>query len=87
MGRQLRHRRHGAAATGAEPLCVLPQARQAVARQGDPEITVKPYAKGLRLIKHHSYKVRIRVWVTYTPTGGTQHTIGFEGARSVILTP
>ena len=57
-----------------------------LSRGGRILITVKPYAKGLRLIKHHSYKVRIRVWVTYIPTGGTQHTIGFEGARSVILT-
>jgi len=33
-------------------------------------ITVKPNARGVKLIKFPRYKVRIRLWVTYTPTGG-----------------
>jgi hypothetical protein len=49
-------------------------------------ITVTPYAKGLRLIEHNSYNVRIRLWITYTPTGGTPRTAGFEGVHSVLLT-
>jgi hypothetical protein len=42
---------------------------------------VKPNKQGRRLVAHHRYKVRIRLWVTYQPTGGTQRKIGFYGLR------
>ena len=42
---------------------------------------VRPNRRGRRLVVHHRYKVRIRLWVTYQPTGGTQRKIGFYGLR------
>jgi hypothetical protein len=36
-------------------------------------------AQGKRLIQHHSYPVLLRLWVSYTPTGGTQSDMGFYG--------
>ena len=42
---------------------------------------VKPNQRGRRLVAHHRYKVRIRLWVTYQPTGGTQRKTGFYGLR------
>jgi 6-phosphogluconolactonase (cycloisomerase 2 family) len=42
---------------------------------------VKPNKRGRRLVAHHRYKVRIRLWVTYQPTGGSQRKIGFYGLR------
>jgi small GTP-binding protein len=42
---------------------------------------VKPNKRGQRLVAHHRYKVTIRLWVTYQPTGGTQRKVGFYGLR------
>jgi uncharacterized repeat protein (TIGR01451 family) len=44
-------------------------------------ITVKPNARGVKLVKYPRYKVRIRLWVTYTPTGGRSRSVGFYGLR------
>jgi WD40 repeat protein len=33
--------------------------------------------RGTRLLHHHTYRVTLRVWVTYTPTAGTPRSIGF----------
>jgi len=30
-------------------------------------------------VHHHSYGVRIRLWVTFTPTGGVARSIGRDG--------
>jgi len=38
-------------------------------------------AKGRRLIAHHRYAVLFRLWVTYTPTGGSQREVGVYGLR------
>src|SRR5262249_38377743 len=40
-----------------------------------------PNPRGRRLIAHHRYPIRIRLWVSYTPTGGTQRDIGIYGVR------
>ena len=40
-------------------------------------ITVKPNARGRRLVAHHSYLVTLRIWVSFTPRGGRQHNIGY----------
>lgn len=40
-------------------------------------ITVRPNAKGRRLVKHHTYRVTLRLWVTYTPTDGRPRSIGY----------
>ena len=40
-------------------------------------ITVKPNARGRRLVARHSYRVTLRIWVSFTPRGGQQHNIGY----------
>ncbi len=42
-------------------------------------VTVAPNAAGRRLLAHHRYAVRIRLWVTYTATGHRQGKKGFYG--------
>jgi hypothetical protein len=36
-------------------------------------------ATGKRLVHHHTYPVTLRLWVSYTPTGGVYRSIGFYG--------
>ena len=40
---------------------------------------MNPNLRGRRLILRHTYRVTLRLWVTYTPTGGVQRKIGFYG--------
>jgi hypothetical protein len=42
-------------------------------------ILVKPNARGSRLVIDHRYRVTLRLWVTYTPTGGSARSVGFYG--------
>jgi hypothetical protein len=42
-------------------------------------VRVTPNALGRRLVHHHTYRVTLRLWVTYTPTGGKQRKQGFYG--------
>jgi hypothetical protein len=36
-------------------------------------------ATGRRLVRHHTYRVTLRLWVSYTPAGGVYRSIGFYG--------
>ena len=45
-------------------------------------VIVNPNKQGRKLIAHHRYAVTIRLWVTYTPTNGTQRKIGLRGLTS-----
>jgi hypothetical protein len=47
-------------------------------------VTVKPNAKGRRLLAHHNYPVRIRLWVTFAAPG---HRQGKKGYHGIPLTP
>lgn len=44
-------------------------------------VRVSPNARGRRLVHHHTYRVTLRLWVTYTPTGGEPRKQGFYGLR------
>jgi hypothetical protein len=48
-------------------------------RAGTIHVTVKPNHRGKLLVKHHTHVLRIRLWITYQPTGGNPRTIGFYG--------
>lgn len=48
-------------------------------RGGAVHVRVRPNARGHRLVHHHTYRVVLRLWVTYTPTGGEYRSIGFYG--------
>ncbi|MDQ6804393.1 MAG: Ig-like domain-containing protein, partial [Actinomycetota bacterium] len=43
---------------------------------GTIHVTAKPSARGRKLIAHHAYPVSIRLWVSYSPTGGLQRDMG-----------
>jgi autotransporter-associated beta strand protein len=49
------------------------------AGKGTLSFTVHPNARGLRLVAHHTYPVILRLWVTFQPTHGVQHKLGFRG--------
>jgi hypothetical protein len=42
-------------------------------------LKVTPGSKGRRLVTHHRYRVTLRLWVQFTPTGGTTAKHGFYG--------
>jgi hypothetical protein len=44
-------------------------------------LTIKPDAKGKRLIKHHRRTVVLTISVSFTPTGGVKHTKVLKGVR------
>ena len=49
------------------------------AHRGNVSVTVKPNRGGRLLVAHPRYRVVLRLWVSYTPTGGPYRTIGFLG--------
>jgi uncharacterized repeat protein (TIGR01451 family) len=46
---------------------------------GTFKVTVRPNARGRRLVRHHRYRVTLRLWVTFQPTAGNARSIGFYG--------
>jgi Bacterial Ig-like domain (group 3) len=56
-------------------------ARRHVAATGAGTLTLRitPNARGKRLVRHHTYHAVLRLWVTYTPAGGNQRSVGFYG--------
>lgn len=42
-------------------------------------VRVRPNAHGRLLLGHHTYRVTLRLWVSYTPTGGRYRSIGLYG--------
>lgn len=55
------------------------RAQVKVGKPGAAHITIKPNARGLDLVAHHRLPVRLRVWVVFTPKGGTASRHGFIG--------
>ena len=49
--------------------------------RGTLRFKVTPDAKGRHLIAHHTYPVVLRLWVSFTPTGGTERDNGGNGIR------
>jgi hypothetical protein len=58
---------------------VFSRARLTVSKAGNLQAVVQPNARGLRLIGHHTYRVTIRLWLTFTPTGGRSRSQGIYG--------
>lgn len=40
---------------------------------------VRPDARGRRLVRHHTYPVTLRLWISYTPKGGRPRSVGVFG--------
>jgi hypothetical protein len=58
---------------------VYARAEAVATSPGILHLRIRPNARGLRLVHHHTYPVVLRLWVTYTPTGGTHRSFGFYG--------
>jgi Concanavalin A-like lectin/glucanases superfamily len=58
---------------------VLARAHTAVARARTIRVSVAPNARGRLLVEHHTYRVVLRLWITYTPAGGRARSIGIYG--------
>jgi hypothetical protein len=50
-----------------------------VSRAGAIRVIVRPNRRGKKLVAHHSYQVVLRLWVSFTPTGGKQRNVGLYG--------
>jgi hypothetical protein len=50
-----------------------------VSGAGAIRVIVRPNQRGMKLVAYHGYQVVLRLWVSYTPTGGKQRNIGFYG--------
>ena len=58
---------------------VFARAKATTSKATTLRILVYPNAKGRLLVKHHRYRVTLRLWVTYTPTNGRPRSIGYYG--------
>jgi hypothetical protein len=52
-----------------------------IRRAGKILVTARPNPHAKSLIAHHRYRVLIRLWVSYTPTGSNQRNTGRYGVR------
>ena len=55
------------------------RAYRLVPRAGTFHLKVTPNPRGRRLVAHPRYRVALRLWVSYTPTGGRPRSLGFYG--------
>jgi 6-phosphogluconolactonase len=58
---------------------IFARAHASASRATMLRIPVNPNPQGQRLVAHHTYQVTLRLWVTYTPTGGRPRSIGHYG--------
>jgi hypothetical protein len=47
-------------------------------QKGVVTVTVHPNGRGRRLVSHHTFRVTLRLWVTYRPPHGIQRKQGFR---------
>jgi hypothetical protein len=58
---------------------VFARAHALASRASTLRILVTPSARGRALVAKHRYRITLRLWVSYTPTGGRTRTIGYYG--------
>ena len=58
---------------------VIARARKAASNATTLKLRVTPNKHGKRLVRHHTYRVTLRLWVSYTPAGGSFRKQGFYG--------
>lgn len=58
---------------------VFARAHASASRTGTLRILVKPDARGRLLVAHHTYRVTLRLWISYTPEGGLRRNIPLYG--------
>jgi hypothetical protein len=60
---------------------VFGRSHKSVRRAITIHLTLRPDARGRRLVHHHTYRVALRLWVSFAPTGGRPRSTGFFGLR------
>ena len=50
-----------------------------IQRAGTVQVKMSPSPRGVEQVRHHRGALRINLWVTYQPTGGTPRTAAFLG--------
>ncbi len=60
---------------------VFAQSRTTAHRAKTLHLRLAPNSRGRRLVRHHTHRVVLRLWVSYTPTGGEHRRRGFYGLR------
>ena len=58
---------------------VFARAHKSARRATTLHLQVRPNMRGKQLVRDHTYPVTLRMWVTYTRTGGAPRSIGFPG--------
>ena len=58
---------------------VFARQHRTVLRADTLHLRVTPNKRGERLVHHRTYRVTLRLWVTYTPAGGSYRKQGFHG--------
>lgn len=58
---------------------VFARAHANARRAATLRVPAKPNRGGRLLVAHHRYRITLRLWVTYTPTRGHPHSIGYYG--------
>jgi PKD domain len=58
---------------------VVARVRKTARRATTLTLRVTPNKRGQRLVRHHTYRVTLRLWVSYTPNGGRFRKRGFYG--------
>ncbi len=58
---------------------VFARAHVTVRRTGSVSVTVTPNSAGRKLLAHHTYSPVLRLWLSFTPDGGSQRNFGFYG--------
>ena len=58
---------------------VIARDRKAASNATTLKLRVTPNKHGKRLVRHHTYRVTLRLWVSYTPAGGSFRKQGFYG--------
>jgi len=58
---------------------VIARARATARQAGHIDLRVRLNRLGRLLLRHHTYRVVFRLWVSYTPTGGRQRNVGVYG--------
>jgi CSLREA domain-containing protein len=56
---------------------VFARAHAVAKRGGTLRLRVRPNARGRQLVAHHTYRVTLRLWISFTPLHGRQRNIGY----------
>lgn len=60
---------------------VFARGHRTISHAGAIQLRTQPNRRAERLIGRHHHVIKLRLWITYTPTGGRQRTTSIPGVR------